>query len=490
MTFNLKVEVTADSGTSNTHTLELGAIERSDLSAETLGLMLEESKTLLKKLQEVVVRQQINTHLEETRACVECGKKRVLKDDTTATFNTVFGKLKVSNPRWQHCACQTTKAKTFRPLARLLPERTTPELLYLETKWASLASFSVTAGLLKDVLPVDDKLSGVAVRTHLHKIATKADLTLGEERVFFVDGCPREWAELPVPDGPFTVGLDGGFVRSTQKGKFFEVIAGKSILSFKRDSLAPGRESDAGETAENSKCFGFVHTYDDKAKRRVYETLRAQGLQNNQQITFLSDGGESLRGLQHYLSPEAEYVLDWFHVAMRMTVLRQIGKGLPEIIEDNGVGYMGRDDTLAQLESIKHYLWHGNSYRALQMIGSLEDSFYVLVDTTPQPTKAIKNLYTYLADLNTYIKNNAGYIRNYGERYRNGERISTGFVESTINQVVSKRFCKKQQMRWTKRGAHLLLQTRTKVLNDELEDTFRAWYPRFRAGDLEMPRAA
>jgi hypothetical protein len=33
-----------------------------------------------------------------------------------------------------------------------------------------------------------------------------------------------------------------------------------------------------------------------------------------------------------------------------------------------------------------------------------------------------------------------------------GDRISAGFVESTINQVIAKRFVKKQQMRWTPRG--------------------------------------
>ena len=55
------------------------------------------------------------------------------------------------------------------------------------------------------------------------------------------------------------------------------------------------------------------------------------------------------------------------------------------------------------------------------------------------------------------------------------------FVESTINQVVSKRFVKKQQMQWTPRGAHLLLQTRTTVLNDDLENVFRDWYPQFHA---------
>jgi hypothetical protein len=46
----------------------------------------------------------------------------------------------------------------------------------------------------------------------------------------------------------------------------------------------------------------------------------------------------------------------------------------------------------------------------------------------------------------TYIERSGGFIPNYGERYRNGERISTGFVESAVNQVVSKRMAKKQQM--------------------------------------------
>jgi hypothetical protein len=62
-------------------------------------------------------------------------------------------------------------------------------------------------------------------------------------------------------------------------------------------------------------------------------------------------------------------------------------------------------------------------------------------------------------------------------RYRHGEKISTGFVESAVNQVVSKRMVKKQQMRWSEAGAHNLLQVRTKVLNDQLRETFVRWYP-------------
>ena len=82
-----------------------------------------------------------------------------------------------------------------------------------------------------------------------------------------------------------------------------------------------------------------------------------------------------------------------------------------------------------------------------------------------------------LDEFDTYVAVNEALIPNYGERWRNEESIATGFVESAVNQIVSKRFVKKQQMRWTRRGAHLLLQIWTQVLNDDLHETFQRWYP-------------
>ena len=96
-------------------------------------------------------------------------------------------------------------------------------------------------------------------------------------------------------------------------------------------------------------------------------------------------------------------------------------------------------------------------------------------------SNAAKKVVDGLDDFRTYICNNREFIPNFGERRRQGETISTAFVESTINQVVSRRFVKKQQMQWTLRGAHLLLQTRTMVLNEDLDDLFRRWYPKFRS---------
>jgi hypothetical protein len=131
-------------------------------------------------------------------------------------------------------------------------------------------------------------------------------------------------------------------------------------------------------------------------------------------------------------------------------------------------------------------LWHGNVYKALQVGQSVAMDLDAAVATSGQSTT--RKLLKPVEEFHPDMKNNGGFIPNYGERYRAGERISTGFVESTVNQVISKRFCKQQQMAWTQRGAHLLLQIRTRVLNGDWEATFREWYPGFRA--VPQPVAA
>jgi len=284
------------------------------------------------------------------------------------------------------------------------------------------------------------------------------------------------------------VGLDGGIVRA-RRGKsgektpnLFEVIAGKSILSFRRD--------DPEDAPPSSKCFALVQSFDKKPKRRLFDLLQSQGMQANQQVTFFSDGGDTVRKLQEYLNPDSEHILDWFHITMRITVLQQCARGLQKLrTTDTAPDAIDEDEESLErrLESVKHYLWHGNSAKALDRLRDLEDALEEgwgcdeAGEKKPRPDNdSAARMLKYVLELETYITNNARFIVNYGERYRNRERISTGFVESTINQVVSKRMVKKQQMQWTPRGAHLLLQVRTQVLNEDWEEPFRKWYPNFR----------
>ena len=123
----------------------------------------------------------------------------------------------------------------------------------------------------------------------LQRVAQRLEAELGEEQGCFIEGCQRDWDALPPPGPPITVGLDGGFVHAkAQKSRgegWFEVIAGKSVPQ---------------EGA--AKCFAYVQIYDAKPKRRLFEVLKSQGLQANQQVTFLSDGADDVRELPLYLT--------------------------------------------------------------------------------------------------------------------------------------------------------------------------------------------
>ena len=458
--------------------LPIACLERDEIALETLGLTLAEGKAILTAIQEVMVEKPLAAYVERQRHCPECGGLRTSKGHHDMTLRTAFGNLTVKSPRLHHCTCSSARAKTFSPLAELLPEHTTPELLFLETKWASLMPFGVTADLLKDALPVDEKLNDVTIRNHVFRVAERMEQDLGEERPIYIEGCERDWERLPIPDGPLTVAIDGGFVRAQGKQGHFEVVTGKSVLAFKRDDPEDEDRLDA-------KCFAFVQTFDEKPKRRLFELLKSQGMQDNQQVTFWTDGGDDVRNLPLYLNPQAEHLLDWFHITMRLTVLRQTGKGLAEKTVDGEGQHDLREPVLDTLGSVKWYLWHGNVFQATQHLDTLEEDLAVAADTLDDERTG--TLLGAVEDFHAYIDNNRDFIPNYGERYRHGETISTATAESTVNQVISKRMVKRQQMQWSQRGAHLLLQTRTRVLNDELEETFRGWYPQFRP---EVPRSS
>jgi hypothetical protein len=342
----------------------------------------------------------------------------------------------------------------------------------MEAKWSSLVSYGMSLDALQDFLPLDLTLDVKTVRYDTLKVARRLEAELGDNQSGFIKGDPSDWDFLPPPEGFFTVGIDGGYVHNwVDKKHKFEVIVGKSILSF--------AEGDEGRTP-SLKRFGFVQTLDTKSKRRLYEVLHSQDLRMNQEITFLSDGDDTLRALQVEMSPKATHILDWHHLTMKLTVLGQYGKGLVQC--ETVLGKAIQD----QIERLKWSLWHGQVDKALGKIDELETSLEPFTETYARFPRLVKAL----SGVRTYIVNNRHVIPNYGERYRNGEPIATGFVESTVNEVVSKRFCKKQQMQWSKEGAHLLLQTRVRTLNGELADIFKRWYPDLDMKAEEIPIAA
>jgi hypothetical protein len=469
MKLKLQLIIESDSGEAEV-VQELTKLERYSLRPENVGLTLSEAKELLQEVQRAMVTHQTTGYVTQQIPCPKCGKIQSGKGKHQIVLRTLFGKLRLDSPRLYHCGCCSKEEyRSFSPLAELLTERTAPELAYLENKFAAMISYDLTAELLAEVLPTGGDINVAGVYRNLQRVAERMEAELGEEKWQFIDGCQRDWDTLPPPRSPLIVGLDGGFIHAKdQKSRgegWFEVIAGKSMPE---------------EGA--AKCFAYVQTYDTKPKRRLFELMKSQGLQANQQVTFLSDGADDVRELPLYLSPESEHWLDWFHVAMRLRVMGQMAKGL--VNEQNMTSAHTEDaaeeldtvDVGKELERMKWFLWHGNVVRALDAIEDIEGE----LDFLPQDGESRKKLVKAVREFRGYIEANQNFIPNYGDRYRHGEKISTAFAESAVNQVVSKRMVKKQQMRWSESGAHNLLQVRTKVLNNQLRETFVRWYPGMR----------
>lgn len=229
-------------------------VERGLLAPETLGLTLAEGKAILAELQGAVVAEQAAAYERASRSCPSCGTGRGVKDHRPITCRTAFGTLPIQAARLRRCRCGADPAgnrAAFSPLADLLPERTTPELLYLETRWASLISFRLAAVMLGDVLPLDRPVTPERVRRHLHAVVAREEAAMGDEVEGWAwSGCQRDLHEMPPPDGPAYVGVDGGYVRD-RAGSWFEVMAGKSVPGFRRNTPED-------EPPRPAKCFAYV----------------------------------------------------------------------------------------------------------------------------------------------------------------------------------------------------------------------------------------
>src|ERR1700726_54483 len=170
-----KIQVVTIGEDGREETCEITSIQGTDVKPETLGLALAEGKIILRDLQQGVVESQVSSLVLPKRTCPECGEPRCGKGNHTLSVRTVFGRLTVRSPRLFHCVCRPHDTKTFSPLAGLLPNHTLPELLFLETKWASLMSYGMTSKLLQDVLPIDEPVNTFTIRQHVADVAERLE---------------------------------------------------------------------------------------------------------------------------------------------------------------------------------------------------------------------------------------------------------------------------------------------------------------------------
>jgi hypothetical protein len=107
--------------------------------------------------------------------------------------------------------------------------------------------------------------------------------------------------------------------------------------------------------------------------------------------------------------------------------------------------------------------------RALDLIGDTAEALDTVAAVASPARATAGKVVKLLRGLETYVAGQAELIVDYAAARHDAEPISTAPTESTVQWLLHRQMGANQQMRWSPRGAHMMLKVRTAVANGTLE---------------------
>src|ERR1035437_4079449 len=156
----------------------IAVLERQDRSVAALGLTLAEGRAVLAEVQSVLMSHQTAGWMAGHLTCCRCGSVLAHKDSRSIVMRTVFGKVEIQSPRLWTCSCgakQGEPRRSVSPLSKAVPQRVTPELEYLQAKWAAHLPYRQATELLQEVLPLDKGISLGSTRRRILAVGNALD---------------------------------------------------------------------------------------------------------------------------------------------------------------------------------------------------------------------------------------------------------------------------------------------------------------------------
>ena len=417
-----------------------------------LGLTLSEAKRLLAGVQQEIVAAQARDHAVQRPDCPRCGGVCQVKDYRDHAVATLFGQVTVRLARFRCAACGGIETGVGWP-----PRcRSTPELDRLQAHLCALMTYRTAADVLEQMFPVDAGKHHETLRRHTLKVGE----ALGE--------CAAIRPEAAA--SAIVVTLDSTFIRSCADGmRHLEVRVGNV------ETPSGGRQ-----------VFGAVAKAGTDIRALISCSLDAVGRTADTALTAFTDGCPGLRGLLADAGVTTPPTLDWFHIAMRLQHLKQIADGLSA---DDPAQVAARAVIVEEVERLHWRIWNGKAQDAQVSIDRIRAVMHHFKDQLEgrRSNAPSRKLWTALHALDSYLTGQSAWLVNYAERHRAGLRVGTAITEGTANFLVNRRMNKSQQMRWSRRGADLLLQVRCAVYNGTLGSGFgQKFHP---ANDSHPPMA-
>jgi hypothetical protein len=434
--------------------IDVATINRPDDLVEiaNLGLTLAEGKRLLAGLQQQIVAAQAKDHAIRRPNCRSCGLVCRVKDYRDHAVATLFGQVRVRLPRFRCARCGGSEAGHGWPSHC----RSMPELDQLQAHLSALMTYRMAAEVMAQMFPLDAGNDPETLRCHT--------LTIGADLRDQAAVQPNTTASA------IAVTLDSTFIRGCEEGeRHLEVRVGNV-------------ETETGRR----QVFGAVAKADTDIKVLIRRSLDAVGRSEDTVLTAFTDGCSGLRHILAEAGVTETPILDWFHIGMRLQHLEQIAGSLSA---DDPERAAAKAVIVAEVDRLHWRLWNGKAKDAQISIDRIRAVMHHFRGEQGQRTSIApsRKLWTALHALDGYLTGQSDWLVNYAERHRVGLRVGTAITEGTANFLVNRRMNKSQQMRWSRRGADLLLQVRCAVYNGTFGSGFgQRFYP---AND-PLPQAA
>jgi hypothetical protein len=419
-----------------------------------LGLTLAEARQLLTGVQQAVVAVQARDHAALRPDCSGCGARCHIKDWQSRPIATLFGTVVVRLPRFRCPGCGRSEAGINWPAYC----RSIPELDQLQAHLSALLTYRVAAGVLAHLLPVAAGTS--------HETLRCRTLKLGEQLRDAATGAPEPAMVAAAPAAAITLSSDSTFIRSCHEGeRHLEVRVGNA------------------EVAESGsrQMFGAVANAGTDIVALIRHALDAMGRTGDTVLTAFTDGCSGLRATLAASGVTGLPIADWFHISMRLQHAKQVAEALPAGDADQ---QQAKAEVVTEVERLRWRVWHGKAKDARLTLKRLR----ALLSTLER--KPVRKLKRALQAVDSYLRSQSAYLVNYAERHRAGLRVGTSLTEGTANFLVNKRLAELQQMRWTRRGADLLLQVRCAVYNGAFGSGFGQLFGPTPGSDLHWAKAA
>jgi hypothetical protein len=426
------VEVGTDKPGRSVDVLDMGRLRDLHEIAD-LGLTLAEAKQLLGRVQQAVVAAQAQEHAMLRPNCPSCGGACQIKDWRVHQLATLFGAVDVRLPRFRCADC----GRGERGISWPSHCRSTPELDQLRAHLSALMPYRVAAGVLGHLLPVATGKNHETLRSHTLKTGQQTRDLAAVRSVMAASA--------------ITVTVDSTFVRSHHSGeRHFEVRVGNV-------------ETSAGQR----QVFGAVAGTDTDMATLIRRSLKTVGRTDDTAVVAFTDGCPGLQSILTEAGITKPPIADWFHVAMRLQHARQAASGLST---DQPRREGAKIAIVAEVERLHWRIWNGKATDAQPTIERIRKFMHVFKSERGHRTMGVpsRKLWHALREVDNYLRSQSARLVNYAERFRAGLRVGTSVTEGTANFLVNRRMNKSQQMRWTRRGADLLLQVRCAVCNGNL----------------------